>query len=55
MEEGDLPTMDGKQRSRVFFEQMLRKVSYHRIGLTEAFALLDVRKGLKTKARGRGQ
>lgn len=26
-----------------------------RKGLTEAFAFLDVRKGLKAKARGRGQ
>lgn len=47
IEEGDRPTMDGgRGLQRVFFEQMVIKVSSHRIGrkgLTEAFAFLDVR------------
>lgn len=51
--------MDGRQRSqkekkRVFFEQMVRKEK-GRKELTEALTFLDVRKGLKAKARGRGQ
>lgn len=51
----DRPTMDGKQRCQKGF--LRTNVSSHRIGrkgLTEAFAFLDVRKGLKAKARGRG-
>ena len=39
-------TKVGRGLPRVFFEQMVRKVSSHRIGrkgLTEAFAFLDVR------------